>query len=213
MIGNAIYMKAAWEYPFDPAKTKPLPFTTASGTKVTVPTMATALLEPYTHGAGYRAVSLSLQTMEMTLIVPDNMSSFITSLSAAKLAAIDKAAVSSYVTLTMPRFSANSRVNLASTLAAMGMPTAFGDSADLSGITTEQKLSLYTVIHQANIDVVEEGTTASAVTMVGGKGGIGGNPPPAVTFNINQPFLYLIREWSTGTVLFMGRIDDPSTKS
>jgi serpin B len=213
MLANAIYMKAAWENPFDPAKTKPLPFTTASGTKVTVPTMANQLLEPYSHGAGYRAVSLSLGTTEMTLIVPDNMSSFVSSLSAAKLAAMDKASGTYLVNLTMPRFSAETRVDLVSILAAMGMPTAFSGKADLSGITTEQKLSLYTVIHQANIDVVEEGTTASAVTMVGGKGGIGGNPPPAVTFNINQPFLYLIREWSTGTVLFMGRIDDPSTKS
>jgi serpin B len=212
MIANAIYLKAAWEQPFDPAKTQPLPFTSADGRKVIVPTMAEQLLQPFSHGPGYRALSLSLGTTSMTLIVPDDMSSFVASLSTAKLAAIDKAGVRSNVTLTMPRFSVETRVDVASILAAMGMPTAFTDRADLSGITTDQKLWLYTVIHQANIDVVEEGTTASAVTVIGGKGSAG-EPPPAVTFNVNRPFLYLVREGTTGTVLFMGRIDDPSTKS
>jgi serpin B len=68
------------------------------------------------------------------------------------------------------------------------------------------------VVHQANIDVVEEGTTAAAVTVVGGRGGIGA-PPHHVTFNVNKPFLYFIRDGGSGAILFMGRIDDPSTKS
>jgi serpin B len=211
-LANAIYLKAAWDYPFDPKKTKPLPFTTANGKKVSVPTMATRLLLSYSHGSGYRAVSLPLSTLSMTLVVPDDMKAFVKSLSAAKLKAIDKASVESEVTLTLPRFSAESRVELAQILGAMGMPTAFSGKADLSGITTEQRLFLDKVVHQANIDVVEEGTTASAVTVVGGKGSAGA-PPPSVTFSINKPFLYFIREWTTGAVLFMGRIDDPSAKN
>jgi serpin B len=95
----------------------------------------------------------------------------------------------------------------------MGMTTAFNpDSADLSGITTDQKLYLDKVIHEANIDVTEDGVTASAATVVEGRGGAG-EPPPHVQFHINQPFLYFIRDNSTGTILFMGRIDDPSAKS
>ena len=211
-LANAIYLKSGWEDPFDPTKTKPLPFTTASGKKVSVPTMATQLLLAYSHGPGYRAVDLPLSTMSMTFIVPDDMAAFVKSLTAAKLKAIDKASVESIVTLTLPRFSNESRVELAQVLAAMGMPTAFSDSADLSGISADRKILLATVVHQANIDVVEEGVTAAAVTVVGGKGSAG-PPPPKVTFNINKPFLYFIREWTTNTVLFMGRVDDPSTKS
>jgi len=213
-LANAIYLKAAWTDPFDPAKTKPLPFTRADGTKVTVPTMATELLLSYSPGPGYRAVTLGLGNggMEMTLVVPDDMSSFVGSLNAAKLAAMDRAAAEYEVNLTMPRFSAESRVELADVLGAMGMPTAFTPNADLSGITTDQKLMLDKVVHQANIDVVEEGTTAAAVTVVGGRGGIGA-PPHHVTFNVNKPFLYFIRDGGSGAILFMGRIDDPSTKS
>jgi serpin B len=211
-LANAIYLKSGWSDPFDPTKTKPLPFTTASGKKVSVPTMATQLMLAYSHGSGYRAVDLNLNTMNMTFIVPDDMGAFVKSLTAAKLKAIDKARVESIVTLTLPRFSTESRVELAQVLAAMGMPTAFSGSADLSGISAERKILLATVVHQANIDVVEEGVTAAAVTVVGGKGSAG-PPPPKVTFNIDRPFLYVIREWSTNTVLFMGRVDDPSTKS
>ena len=211
-LANAIYLKSAWSDPFEPAKTKPLPFTTASGKKITVPTMATQLMLAYSHGSGYRAVDLPLSTMNMTFIVPDDMAAFVKSLTAAKLKAIDKASVQSIVTLTLPRFSTDSRVELAKVLAAMGMPTAFSGTADLSGISTDRKIILSAVVHQANIDVVEEGVTAAAVTMVGGKGSAG-PPPPRVTFNIDKPFLYVIREWSTNTVLFMGRVDNPSTKS
>ncbi len=74
------------------------------------------------------------------------------------------------------------------------------------------------MIHQANIDVVEKGTTASAVTIVEGDKGSCGDcskptPPPHVVLHINKPFLYFITEGSSGAVLFMGRIDDPSASS
>ena len=213
-LANAIYLKAAWKDPFDPAKTKPLPFTTANGKKVTVATMTSDSLLSYSPGPGYRAVNLELGDggLTMTLVVPDDMRSFVGSLSAAKLAAMDGAYGEYDVTLTLPRFSADSRFELADVLGAMGMPTAFTANADLSGITTDQQLMLGKVVHQANIDVVEEGTTASAVTVVGGGAGLAG-PPPHVTFNVNKPFLYFIRDNGSGAILFMGRIDDPSVKS
>ena len=71
------------------------------------------------------------------------------------------------------------------------------------------------MIHEANIDVVEKGTTASAVTvvLVGTTGGGPVTPPRHVTFHVDQPFLYFIRDWGSGAILFMGRIDDPSATS
>jgi serpin B len=209
-LANAIYLKAGWLDRFDPSKTKSLPFTRADGSKVSVPTMASDTEFQYGAGDGYRAINLPFETsMSMSIIVPDNMSSFVNGLTAAKLASIAGSTKTYEVDLTLPRFSADSRVDLAEVLKAMGMTTAFNpDGADLSGITTDQKLSIDKVVHQANIDVNEEGVTASAVTVVGGRGGVG--EPPHVQFHINKPFLYLIREGETGTVLFMGRIDDPS---
>ena len=99
----------------------------------------------------------------------------------------------------------------------MGMRTAFDQqAADFSGITEDERLYIGSVIHEANIDVVEEGTTASAVTVALEKGTMGDpgpiTPPPHVVFHVNKPFLYFIKD-STGAILFMGRIDDPSTSS
>lgn len=100
----------------------------------------------------------------------------------------------------------------------MGMTDLFSDLlVDLSGITrSPEGLVISKVIHQANIDVVEQGTTASAATVVIGRATTGGGPEPTplhVAFHVDRPFLYFIRETTSGAVLFMGRINDPSLKS
>ena len=217
---NAIYLKAAWESPFDPEATKTLPFTRSDGSKVSVPTMAKDQLLQYSAGTGYRAVDLPYSggSLSMMIVVPDDMNSFVKGLTSAKLATIDSRRKAYDVDLTLPRFSADTRFNLNDVLAAMGMPSAFDWTvADLTGISQDpdaQPLYIQQVIHQANIDVVEEGTTASAVTVALGGKGSSGQPPPKVKFHVDKPFLYFIRDrWSTGAILFMGRIDDPSAKS
>jgi serpin B len=210
-LANAIYLKAGWTYPFDPDETKPLPFTNAAGQTVSVPTMA--ILKPFKYGAGtgYRAVELPYGkdgTLSMMIVVPSDMNSFVDSLDASKLDAIVGGEKNSMVSLTLPKFSAETRVDLAQILAAMGMPTVFGPNADLSGITADERLYVSHVIHQANIDVDESGTTAAAVTVTIGAAISG--PQPPIEFKVNRPFLYFIRDTTSGAVLFMGRIDDPS---
>jgi serpin B len=173
----------------------------------------------YGAGKGYRAVELpfSEDSMSMTIVEPDDMAAFVKSLTAAKLDSLVVPYSSYDVDLTLPRFSADTRVELSKTLKAMGMRTAFDQqAADFSGITEDERLYIGSVIHEANIDVVEEGTTASAVTVALEKGTMGDpgpiTPPPHVVFHVNKPFLYFIKD-STGAILFMGRIDDPSTSS
>jgi serpin B len=218
-LANAIYLKAGWQYQFDPKDTTPLPFTRDDGSKVSVPTMAMDRLLNYSAGSGYRAVTLPFTgsgTLAMTIVVPDDMASFVGGLTAAKLAAIEIQGSRYDVDLTLPRFSVETRTDLASTLAAMGMPALFDQgAADLSGITTDEKLYIAKVIHQANIDVVEQGTTAAAVTVAVGMATTGGGEslPQPVQFHVDRPFLYFIQEQSTGTVLFMGRVVDPSAKN
>ena len=214
-LANAIYFKAIWDEQFDVSATKKLSFTRADGSKVSVPTMAMQMEYMYGAGTGYRSIKIPFvySSAYMTIIVPDNMATFISGLSAASLASMESKQSIYIVNLTLPKFSTDSRSDLATILQAMGMTSAFDPtSADLSGITTDQKLWLYNVIHEANIDVDENGTTAAAVTVVGGRGGAG-EPPPSTTFHINKPFLYFVQESTTGAVLFMGRIDDPSAKS
>ncbi len=214
-----MYLQAHWADEFDPASTKSLPFTRSDGSQVSVPTMSG---EPggsgwgYASGKGWRAVDLPYAgyTMSMTIVVPDDMASFVAGLNAASLATIWKSEKKYDVTLTLPRFKADSHFDLASHLAAMGMPTAFDPTPRTSpGSQPTSPLFIANVIHQANIDVSEEGTTAAAATVVSMKGGIGPNPIPSVTFHVNQPFLFLIHDNATGAVLFAGRIDDPSATS
>jgi serpin B len=216
-LANAIYFKGGWTYPFDPSLTKSLPFTRADGSRVSVPTMATDHLLAYGAGKGYRAVELPFSfargsAMTMTIVVPDDMASFVKGLNAARLKSLIAPGPPYDVDLTMPRFSADTRTELAGILAAMGMPTAFDPvRADFSGITDDEKLYITKVIHEANIDVVEEGTTAAAVTVAAmGTMGGGMDSPQHVKLNVKKPFLYLIREAGSGAIVFMGRIDDPS---
>ncbi len=210
-LANAIYLKAAWQDPFDPASTKPLAFTTSSGSKVTVPTMASGALRPYAVGAGYRAVDLQYawSNLSMTVVVPDNMASFTQTLTAAKLKAIVASERTYQLDFTLPRFAIDLRVDLSEVLRAMGMPTAFSASADFSGITKADKLAIHKVIHQANIDVNESGTTAAAATVVTGRSMMGPGTPHAV-FHVDKPFLYFIRDTASGAVLFMGEVANPS---
>jgi serpin B len=218
-LANAIYLKAGWSFPFDPSETHQRQFTRADGSTASVPTMAMDRLLNYSAGSGYRAVTLPFTgsgALAMTIVVPDDMASFVGGLTASKLAAIELQGTRYDVDLTLPRFSVETRTDLATTLAAMGMPTLFEEGgADLSGITTDEQLFIAKVIHQANIDVVEQGTTAAAVTVAVGRATTGGGEslPQPVQFHVDRPFLYFIQEQSTGAVLFMGRVADPSAKS
>ena len=215
-LANAIYLKANWGDKFDPKDTKPGQFTTATGTKVTVPTMSKEFTYKYGAGAGYRMVDLPLEMMSslsMTFIVPDNMTAFAPTLDASKLNTMLKGMSTYDVNLWLPKFSVESRMDLASVLGAMGMKDAFDPkAADLSGITTAEKLFIQKIVHQANLDVDEEGVTAAAVTVVLGLGGVG-VPPPKVDFRVDKPFLYFIRDRDSGAILFMGRVNDASVKS
>ena len=109
----------------------------------------------------------------------------------------------------MSKFTFTSHLSLKDALSSLGMPLAFSDQADFSGISTEKAQKLYDVIHQAFVDVNEEGTEAAAVT-----GGIGGNAPgpvfQTVVFRADHPFLFLIQDKRTGAILFLGRVVNPT---
>ena len=118
----------------------------------------------------------------------------------------------------MPRFGVETHASLKTLLEALGMPLAFTRGvADFSGIhvpeSYEEILYISEVIHQANIDVDEEGTVAAAATAVI-MGATGGGCSPVIgktiTLRLDHPFLFFVRDLETGAVLFMGRVVDPS---
>jgi serpin B len=209
---NAIYLKAAWLSPFLEAATKDGQFIRTDGSMVTASYMNTVGALPYGLGSGWQAVELAYvgDALAMTVIVPNDLRALEQTLSTALLNEIIGALSTRQVTLAYPKHRLETKVELADTLAAMGMPSAFGP-ADFSGITTDARLSISDVIHQANIDVDEKGTTAAAATAVVMRGSAPGGDP--VTLRVDRPFLFALRDVPTGTVLFLGRVTDPTAAS
>jgi serpin B len=213
VLVNAIYLKAAWLTPFAPELTKPGAFHKLDGSTVDVPMMAGGGSLPYAAGAGWRAVEVPYvgEALAMTLIVPDDLATFEARLDAATLSAITSALTATEVDLTLPKFGIETQADLAGALAAIGMPLAFDrDRADFSGITTEEKLVISKVVHQANIDVDEKGTTAAAATAVVLMATA--LPAEPVTMHVDRPFLFAVRDTKTGAILFLGRVTLPATR-
>ncbi len=232
VLVNAIYLKAPWESPFDPGDTRKGPFTRADGTKVTVPFMRLVSsglgpMPPAATGKGWAAVRLPYlgQQLAMTIIVPDNLEAFEKTLTPARLAELTQLSYEGRqkgvleerkVDLSLPRFSLASDMDLGETLAAMGMPTAFDPTnADFTGIaspdrTGEPGLHIAKVIHQANIDVDEKGTEAAAATAVSMATGGPGDTSKPIVIRADRPFLFVLTDVPSGTVLFLGRVADPA---
>ncbi len=207
---NAIYLKAPWQTAFTPEATKPGAFTRADGSTVEVPMMQLGETLPYADGTGWRAVEIPYigGSLAMTVIVPDDLAAFERALTAEQLGSITAGLAERPVALTFPKFSIETKAELADVLAALGMPTAFSDAADFSGITTAEQLAISDVIHQANIDVDEKGTEAAAATAVVMRAT--GMPVEPVTLRVDRPFLFALRDVPTGAILFLGRVADPS---
>jgi serpin B len=110
----------------------------------------------------------------------------------------------------IPKFKLSSGFSLGRTLSAMGMPDAFQEGvADFSGMESSRDLRISAVIHKAFVEVNEEGTEAAAATAVVMKGrGISFAPTP--TFRADHPFIFLIRDNRSGSILFLGRMVDPT---
>lgn len=215
---NAVYLKAAWQNRFwEASQTPTQAFTRTDGSTVEVPMMQGGGTLPYAAGTGWRAVELPYvgDQLAMLVIVPDDLATFAASFDAARLDAIVKVLGDREVILGLPRFKAQSKVDLATVLAGLGMPLAFDDRrADLSAITTQERLYITAVVHQANIDVDENGTEAAAATAVAIASPAASTPEgnPPITLTVDHPFLFAIRDRSTGALLFLGRVADPSAK-
>lgn len=210
-LANAIYLKAPWLTAFPAESTADGAFTRPDGSTVTVPLMSLSESMRYAAGTGWRAVEVPYVggSLAMTVIVPDDLAAFEQGMSADGLAAVTAALAETQVSLALPRFSIETKTELADVLAALGMPSAFDDArADFSGITTAEQLVISAVIHQANIDVDEKGTEAAAATAVVMRAGA--MPAEPVTLRVDRPFIYALRDLPTGAILFLGRVTDPS---
>lgn len=210
---NAIYMKAPWIYRFDESATRVRRFRTFDGADVSVPFMENTESFGYASGDAWTAVELPYAGGELSMLVvlPDD-GALPTVEARLGHGLFDEVATSlepTFVSLSMPRFELESRLDLKDTLRSLGMQTAFqADSADFTGMTVDEKLFINFVVHQANISVDENGTEAAAATATGMAGTSA--PTDVVEMRLDRPFVYAVRDVLTGAVLFLGRVGDPS---
>ncbi|MDD4253480.1 MAG: serpin family protein, partial [Methanoculleus horonobensis] len=185
VITNAIYFKGTWIKQFDPAETTEEEFRVATGETVRVQMMhrtdedavygyaetetLQVLKMPYAHTDGTELSMLVLLPRE------DNLTAAEEALGAGTLAEIQDSLTDRRVRVVFPKFTLETEYSLPGTLAAMGMPTAFSDAADLSGMDGTDMLFISDVVHKAFVDVNEEGTEAAAATavIIAGGGAVG----------------------------------------
>jgi len=151
--------------------------------------------------------------LSMIVLLPkaDSLSTTEASLSADTLSVLQQSATSRRVMVYFPKFTLKTKYSLPDTLGAMGMPTAFTDNADFSGMDGTKNLLISDVIHQAFVDVNEEGTEAAAATGVVMRLAVAPvNPEPVPVFRADHPFIFLIQDDETGAILFMGRVINPT---
>jgi serine protease inhibitor len=213
VLVNAIYLRAAWQTAFPEASTKPASFTRADGSTVLVPTMHVAADMRYASGPGWEAVEIPYVggSLALDIVLPDDTAAFEATLDGTAWTRVAGAFQDASVTLSLPKFGLETATDLAEVLKALGMPDAFdAGRADFSGMTAAERLVITAVIHQANIDVDEKGTTAAAATaVVMGRTSL---PTLQVTMAVDHPFLFVLRDVPTGTILFMGRVMEPAVR-
>jgi serpin B len=229
VLCNAIYLKSPWAKQFEESQTKETPFHLTSGKSISVNMMNqtedfryrdfgtfSALELPYTSsgesfGAGdpedpSMIIFLPKETEGLAQFEEEftnsNIERWIHQLRKAPL---------TEVTVGIPKLKTTSEFELSEIFSAMGMPSAFSaEEADFSGMTGTKDLFISAVVHKAFVDVNEKGTEAAAATAVIMAMGIAPDKPEPKKFIADHPFIFLIRDNQTGSILFIGRISDPT---
>lgn len=212
VLTNAIYFKASWLHVFPEKNTKPGDFILEGGKTTQVPMMRSNIRTGYYMGEGVQALEMPYGFGELSMVVlmPEKDEPFARwekKLTQANLKRWIGKLGDHLVDVHFPKFKFASEFTLNTTLAEMGMRDAFNPTkADFSGMSSREKLFISFVVHKAFVDVNEKGTEAAAATAVGI--GTTSVPRPA-TFHANRPFVFLIQERETGSILFMGRVSNP----
>jgi serpin B len=215
VLCNAIYFNAKWLSTFARQNTRDMPFNLLDGRTATVRMMSQTQSFRYAEGDGYQAVELPYDGNEISMLVllpaSGRFPEFEGGLTSERAGSVVSSLAPRQVALSMPKFSYTTTLALKDTLSAMGMRDAFvPGTADLSGIDGTRELFVGAVLHKAFVRVDEEGTEAAAATAV--VVGTTSAPLDPVVVNVDRPFVVLIRDLATGTILFLGRVTDPTAQ-
>jgi len=216
VLTNAIYFKGIWEWQFDKADTYEGDFKITNDNIVKTEMMN---MNPDKDKVKFNyADTGDLQILElpykgdkisMLLLLPsENLDVIEPVLTAEKLNEYKSQMKETELdSISIPKFEFDTKYFMKETLSALGMPTAFSQNADFSGMTGVKDLYIDFVIHQAYVKVDEEGTEAAAATAVGMKLTA---VMPSNVFKADHPFIFIIQEKETGNILFFGRVVDPT---
>lgn len=211
VLTNAIYFKGDWARMFERDRTRPAPFHVSPSQDVEVMMMSQDASFRFAHVGATQVLEMPYVGNDLSMLVllpesADGLPALEDALSIANLDLWTAALDTSRLIVSVPRFRVESAFSLSQTLKTMGMPSAFDlVTADFSGINGRRDLSISAVVHKGFVEVNEEGTEAAAATGV--VIGVVSAPP---SFTAEHPFLFLIRDNVTGSVLFLGRVVDPT---
>jgi len=214
VLTNAIYFKASWLHQFEPGMTQDGDFTLLNGEIVQLPMMHQIETFGYAREDGYQLISLPYEgnKLSMLIILPDenNFAQVEKAIAELDIQNLVRSVSYAQLDLRMPKFKIESSFGLADYLDAMGMKDAFIPGvADFSGMDGTRDLFISAIQHKAFIEVDETGTEAAAATAV--VVGIESMPiDEPIKVSIDRPFIFMITDNKTGSILFMGRVMNPA---
>ncbi len=217
VLTNAIYFKGQWITQFDKRQTKNEAFHVSPDRSVNVPMMrltGEGVEFKYTQDEDVQVLEMPYKGAKLSMLVllprSGGLAAFENALTLEKLEGWRARLRKQRVDVFMPKFTFETKYFMKEVLQKMGMPTAFTGGADFSGMDGTRNLFIQHVIHQAFVDVNEEGTEAAAATGVS----IGRTSVPQVAvFRADRPFLFAIQDTGRGNLLFLGRVVNPEAGS
>jgi serpin B len=212
VLTNAIYFKGDWERQFKKDFTQKDQFHIAADKKTDAMMMQDEGKFKYLDGGTFQALELPYKGKEVSMVVLlpkkiDGLAEFEKTLTAAKVADWLPKLREQEVLVALPKFKMTSEFSMKDTLSAMGIKQLFSaNGADLSGMNGQRDLFVSAAIHKAYVDVNEEGTEAAAATAVVAK--LAAAPVHPI-FRADHPFVFMIRDNHSGSILFLGRVANP----
>ncbi len=217
VLTNAIYFKGDWAVKFDENKTIAMSFHISPEKKIDADMMSRKDKFLYVEKDDIQILSLPYkdEKLSMLIFLPKDhavMKKFQSSLTYQQLNKYSNALTKRELLVYLPKFKMTSEFELAKTLSAMGMPDAFGGRADFSAMTGAKDLFISNVLHKAFVEVNEQGTEAAAATGVVMKL-TSAAPQRLLVFRADRPFIFTIIDNESESILFMGRLSNPSKAS
>ncbi len=215
ILTDAVWFRASWADPFKTEATQPAPFLRESTTPVDVPMMRRTGDMPYAETERAQIVAIPFQRgfVELLLVLPKKGVPLADVTAHEDFRAWTEKLERTKVALTLPRFAAKMHKDLKVPLQTLGVRAAFDPAqSSFTRLVSNEPLVIDAVIHGARIVVDENGAEAAAATAAVAKYGSAAKPAEPKVFVADHPFLFAIRHKSSGSVIFFGRVADPSVE-